>query len=174
MITMNRRQRVIAAVLLATLVAALLSPDAPDDELALPPPSAQRAGSPIVPTPVSPVVSNSAPTTVPPLHARTLADQPLGLFAAPPPPAPPVPEVPPPVAAPEPPQVPPLPFRFLGRYRDGGREVVFVSFNDRNLVVGAGDIVEGVYRVQSIAGNVMQLIYLPLQQTQILEIGQPL
>jgi hypothetical protein len=70
-----------------------------------------------------------------------------------------------------PPQAPPLPFRVMGRYVDGGAVVVFLQHNDRNLAVRAGDTIDDQYKVESLDGGTLTLLYTPLNQKQTLEIG---
>jgi len=75
-------------------------------------------------------------------------------------------EPPPPV-----PQAPPLPFKALGRYTDEAGEQVFLQYNDQNLVVRVGDTVALQYTVESLDGNTLTLRYLPLNQTQTMNVG---
>ena len=84
-------------------------------------------------------------------------------YIAPPPPEP----VPPP-----PPQAPPLPFRFLGLWQEQGRTAVFVSDGPRNLIMKAGDTVDGHYKVEAIGHGAVRLVYLPLNQIQTLSYGE--
>lgn len=79
--------------------------------------------------------------------------------------------VPPPPPKPAPPKPPPLPFTYLGKAIDDGQVTVFVAQGERNLVVKAGDVIDGVYRADSILPPVMTFTYLPLQMQQTLEIG---
>ncbi|MDC7707925.1 hypothetical protein [Vogesella indigofera] len=79
--------------------------------------------------------------------------------------------VPPPPPKPAPPKPPPLPFTYLGKAVDDGQVSVFVAQGDRNLVVKTGDVIDGVYRADSILPPVMTFTYLPLQMQQTLEIG---
>lgn len=79
--------------------------------------------------------------------------------------------VPPPPPKPAPPKPPPLPFTYLGKAVDDGQVTVFVAQGDRNLVVKTGDVIDGVYRADSILPPVMTFTYLPLQMQQTLEIG---
>lgn len=76
-------------------------------------------------------------------------------------------------AAPPPePAAPPLPYRMIGRYVDGDREGVILQGPDGALVIAhAGETLGEAYRVESLAGNVMVLNYLPLQQRQTMDIG---
>ncbi|MNV71270.1 hypothetical protein D3C71_1642790 [compost metagenome] len=64
-----------------------------------------------------------------------------------------------------------MPFTYLGKAVDDGQVTVFVAQGDRNLVVKAGDVIDGVYRADSILPPVMTFTYLPLQMQQTLEIG---
>lgn len=84
-------------------------------------------------------------------------------YIAPPPPRP----VPPP-----PPQAPPLPFRFLGLWQEQGQTAVFVSDGPRDLILKAGDTVDGHYKVEDIGHGAVRLVYLPLNQIQTLSFGE--
>jgi hypothetical protein len=84
----------------------------------------------------------------------------------PPPPPPPAPPPPPPV-----PTAPPLPFTYLGRYDESTNSVIFLVRGDRLMLVHAGDVIEGTYRVEGIVGSTLSLTYLPLKITQSLDIG---
>ena len=138
---------------------------------------------------------NSAPVIQPSLHASRAAHAPrnndpqrlpLGLlnrqvssvdeaklFAAkswyipPPPPPPPKP------APPPPPTAPPLPFTYLGKYLspDAGL-VFFLAKGDRLYTVPAGEIIDGIYRVEGISGGLLGLTYLPLNIKQSINIGE--
>jgi len=82
-----------------------------------------------------------------------------------------VPPPPPKPAPPPPPAAPPLPFVYLGKMIEDGKSLVFLSKNDRNLVVKEGDIIDETYRVESIRPPAMTLTYIPLNMTQTLPIG---
>lgn len=85
----------------------------------------------------------------------------------PPPPPPPQPAPPPP-----PPTAPPLPFTFIGKSVGNGAWEVYLARGDRTYVVREkGAVIDGTYRVESIAPPVLTLTYLPLNQTQQLNIG---
>lgn len=75
------------------------------------------------------------------------------------------------VAEPLAPQAPPLAFKVLGRYVDKGDVAVFLQHNDQNLVARAGETLLGQYKVEQIAGSSMTLLYLPLNQQQVLDLG---
>jgi len=81
--------------------------------------------------------------------------------------APAVEEAPPP----PPPEPPPLPFKYLGQLAEADRKMVFLTAGDRNLVVGAGDVIDNVYRVDEIGPESLLLTYLPMNVQQTLSTG---
>ncbi len=83
-------------------------------------------------------------------------------YVAPPPrPAPPAPPPPEPVA-------PPLPFTYLGRYEDTSKTVVILAKGNQVYTVSEGEVIEGVYRVDQIADDAVNFIYLPMKAAQSL------
>lgn len=87
-----------------------------------------------------------------------------------------VPPPPPPQALaralpPPPPSAPPLPFTYLGRYEAQSTPVIFLARGDRVILVRAGDVIEGTYRVDGIVGSALGLTYLPMHIKQSLDIG---
>ena len=95
---------------------------------------------------------------------RGLSRTPGELFGAPPAPAPaPVTKKAPPapvvVSAPV---APPVPYRFAGKDRKGSEEEVLISKGDVVVPVKAGDTLDGVYKVESISAERIDLVYLPL------------
>ena len=85
------------------------------------------------------------------------------LFGAPPPPPKPITkkaQLPAPVAAA--PVAPQVPYRFAGKVRKGSEEEVLISKGDVVLPVKAGDTLDGVYKVESINAERIDLVYLPL------------
>ena len=81
------------------------------------------------------------------------------LFGAPPAP-PPQPAAAPVVqAAPVP---PPLRYRFAGKVRRGAEEEVLISRGELVFPVRVGDMLDGMYRVESIGADRIELLYLPL------------
>lgn len=80
----------------------------------------------------------------------------------------------PPPPPPPPPMAPPLPFTFFGRLIDGAQRQVFLNQGERTVIVGAGDAIDGTYRVDRIEENAVHFTYLPLGQQQTLTIpGAP-
>jgi len=86
----------------------------------------------------------------------------------PPPPAPPASAMPPP----PPPTAPPLPFTVLGKAAADGQWEVFLSRGaDQTFVVRKHTVIDGMYRVETIAPPTMTMTYLPMNQVQQLNIG---
>jgi len=83
-----------------------------------------------------------------------------------PPPPPPAQPAPPP-----PPSAPPLPFTYIGKSVGQGAWEVYLARGDRTYIVREEDVIDGTYRVESIAPPLMTLTYLPLKQVQQLNIG---
>ena len=85
------------------------------------------------------------------------------LFAAPPPPAPKLvakQQPPAPVAAA--PVAPPVPYRFAGKVVTGTEEEILVAKGDLVLPVKVGDTLDGMYRIESISAERIELVYVPL------------
>ncbi|MBC7455390.1 MAG: hypothetical protein H7335_17185 [Massilia sp.] len=87
-------------------------------------------------------------------------------WTPPPPPAPPQQPMAPPA-----PTAPPLPFIYLGKVAANGEWEVFLARGDQTLVVRRALVIDGVYRIESIAPPLVTLTYLPLNQIQQLNIG---
>ncbi len=84
-------------------------------------------------------------------------------WAAQAPPPPPVEAAPP--APPPPPMAPPFPHAWVGRYVDNAVRAV-VAGPAQTWVVQAKDVLDGQWRVDAIEERQMRLTYLPLQQSQ--------
>ena len=90
-------------------------------------------------------------------------------YIAPPPPPKPKYVAPPP---PPPPTAPPLPYKFTGSFQEPGQKlVVYLSRGDKLYSVSAGDILEGTYKIESINAGQLVILYLPLNISQNLRIG---
>ncbi len=99
------------------------------------------------------------------LENNTLKDAFQAQSWAPPPP-PPAPPAPPP-----PPSPPPLPYSYMGQLVQDGTLTVFLTRQNQNYAVKAGDKLDGSYRVDSIDNQRMVLTYLPLNMQQSLTVG---
>ncbi len=78
------------------------------------------------------------------------------------------------VEAPKPPEAPPLEFVCFGRFVDEkGRLMVFLQKGEGGpiFLVTTGDMLDGVYRVESIQDNLINLRYLPLGLMQTLRMN---
>lgn len=93
-------------------------------------------------------------------------------YVAPAPVAAPV--VRPQVAAPVQMAAPPMPYRFIGRMVDDGQLKVFLLRDDTLYVVSPGDVIDGLYRVEGLVGDQLQLLYLPMDLSQSLTVGSRL
>ena len=82
-----------------------------------------------------------------------------------------VPPPPPKPLPPPPPSAPPLPFVYMGKLIEDGRMTVYLTRQERNYVVKAGDTIDGMYRVEEVTPRMMTLVYLPLNIKQTLMIG---
>ncbi len=107
----------------------------------------------------------------------TVAPQadPFGLRSWLPPPPPPPPRVAEVAPAPPPaPTAPALPFSFIGQIENsGGLPKAFLTHSESLHIVAAGDLVEKVYRVESITPTKVVLTYLPLMQEQSINLTGP-
>lgn len=161
--------RILAMLLGVTLVAAYFAPEAGPGEVLLA--ERPRAGP-----------LRAEPTAAREPGARVLAIRPrggeeaiaAGAFAPRQWVTPQSPRAKTPVAEPAPatlPVAPALPFRVLGRYQEDNQWAVFLQHIDQNLVVRVGDTVGGQYKVERLEGSTLTLRYLPLNQTQQLDVG---
>lgn len=84
----------------------------------------------------------------------------------------PVVVAPPSVAQAPQPVAPPLPFRVLGTYQNGDTTTVFLDDKGQGAVVKVGDTLHNeTYRIDGITEEEIQIMYLPLQQKQVLALG---
>jgi len=107
-----------------------------------------------------PLAQRSARRIVLAMDRPALEDAVVDPFSPPAPVAPvvTVPAPPPPVAAP-----PPMPFRYFGRVTGfDGVAVTYLMRNDDLVSVSAGDILDGVYRVESVEASGVVIVYQPL------------
>ena len=78
-----------------------------------------------------------------------------------------------PVEAPVAPIAPPLPFTYIGKMLDeeSGRLVLYLSKGDIPYSVSVGDVIDEIYKVETISEKELTLIYLPMNTKQILFLG---
>jgi hypothetical protein len=126
------------------------------------------------PAPVAHAPEREAPRESPleldKLERPGLGEPLANLFATPRPAAPAAraarPATPPPPA----PVAPPLPFRYLGRYVEGGRSAVYLARGDEPVLAVQGETLPGGYRVEEVAPDAVTLLYLPLGTRQRLPV----
>jgi hypothetical protein len=111
---------------------------------------------------------NPAPLELP--ARRALGEASVELFASPPRPPRPARAA----TAPPPPAAPPLPYRFAGKARRGAEEEVLISKGDLVFPIKPGDTLDGMYRVESIAADRIELVYLPLGTEERIAIASTL
>lgn len=184
------KRMLIGAALLATLAAVWFAPDPDSDADRVSQPVARSgsradagagAGSGAAESNPAQAKSGSAATGFDlRIHKREAGDDmgnlfgaaeapPAALLASKPPPKPKAkPGPPPPPAAP---QAPPLPFQYRGRWIDEGKVAFFLQFNERNLVLHEGDIVEQTWKLEQASAGQLTFVYLPLNQKQSLAVG---
>lgn len=176
---MNKPNPLLVVALGGVLLAAYFAPAPAGDEVRL----SDRARAPVArpfsadtPAPGAQRTGRRPPAVVEVLRIRPREGgaEAVPWFPAPRPvrvakalPAPPPSDLPPPPPA----QAPPLPFKALGQYTDGDQVGVFLQYRDQNLVARVGDTLAEQYKVESLAGGVLTLRYLPLNQTQTLDLG---
>jgi hypothetical protein len=156
------RQRLLAAALLATLVAAWLAPESPQDGGA-----AVAALAPMPDlldwpeAPEMPAIASASDST---LDAADEAPVRSGKGRQ----AKGSPE-----QASQPGLVPVPPFRMFGRLERDGEALAFISHAGRTLTAGAGDQLPGDWQVDSVGSDGVVLTYLPLGQTALIPFKTP-
>ncbi len=163
----SARSRILAVLLAATLVAVVFAPPAQDDAtLSAPVTGKRRAGAPGASA--QPVMMDTRGllanrqyrTDVAPIFPATVRA---------------APRVAPRRAEPAPveaaPQAPPVPFRVLGRFVENGVAGMFVQLNERTIVARNGDVINELYKVESISDQTMTVLYLPLNVSQTVNTG---
>lgn len=170
---------VLGLALAATLLAAVLAPEAADDLVA---PTQRHSGANEREADSSRASLVSMPSkdasvdvlAIRPRGADDDSPSAFGTVSRPPPmkPADAVVAVLKPEAAAAAPQPPALPFRVLGRYVEAGEETVFLQHAERNIAARVGDVLSEQYKVESISAGVLTLIYLPLNQRQTLDLAE--
>lgn len=90
---------------------------------------------------------------------------PAQTWRPPPPPPPKVVPLPPP-----PPVAPPLPFQYVGRWKEGGRDVVFLAQGNRMVTAQVGDNLAG-WRLDQATDAALSFTWTPLNMQQTLRIA---
>jgi len=84
--------------------------------------------------------------------------------------APPAPPPPPDVPSP-PPQAPALPYSYMGRWQEAGQTTYYLARGALPVSVRAGQVLDGVWRLDPVTGTQLNFTYLPLDQTRSLRTG---
>ena len=69
------------------------------------------------------------------------------------------------------PTAPALPFQFVGRMGDRDDLQIFLQSGEKLYVVRKGDVIDSTYRLDNVSANELDLVYLPLHQSQTLSVG---
>jgi len=85
---------------------------------------------------------------------------------------PPVVVAPAPPAPPPAPRAPPLPFTFIGLIEHGKpRPSAFLARGEDLIAVAAGDVLDQIYRIDSLTANEIVFTYLPLNERQTIALA---
>lgn len=77
-------------------------------------------------------------------------------------------QAPKPIVVPPQPVAPPLPFTYLGKMMEEDKITVYVTNAGRNYALKGGEVIDGIYTVQSIDSQKIIFNYIPLKTEQIL------
>ena len=176
------RKIVLGTAAVATLLAAWFAPE--QDGGVVGPAAATTREVPVAvttPQPDAPPAEISAMNTPPSgidlqIHARVADDEPGNVFAkqswAPQSPLKVMTEQTAPARqAGTPSGPPPPPFQFMGRFTDDGKTAYFLQIDGQNVVARPGEKINDSYLLDSVSGDTMNFIYLPLNQKQSLVVG---
>lgn len=117
-------------------------------------------------TPASPAKHLVQPATAPRMAVPRSDLFPKQTWYIPPPPPPPPPYVPPP-----PPQAPALPFSYMGRWQEGNTITYYLTRGAVPVSARTGQILDGAWRLEPVAGTNLNFTYLPLNQVRSLRMG---
>jgi hypothetical protein len=173
-VKLERNHLLLAAALAVTLILVVLAPNEPDDAVVGSAKKASRSRGAVAAGPQSLAVTPAA--------APGLAGQPDAIDAGikdlfrsatwyqPPPP----PVVAPVVETPPEKIVPPLPFTYLGTFREGDTTLYILERDNQILTVAPGDVVDDAYLFNLLDEHSLSVTYLPLDAVQVLETGPSL
>ena len=68
------------------------------------------------------------------------------------------------------PPLPPLPFQYIGKVTENGKQEVYVMRGEELLTIARGQKIGKEYRVDSITGSAITFTYLPLKTRQTLDL----
>lgn len=160
----GKRSRLIWVALALTLAATawMASTDESAEALAVPARKTLRVPAPAAPEATNPSLDPDSFTRAP------IEEAPAELFATEQDVAPEA-EMP---QTPVKPTTPAFPFVYAGKMIEEGQYTIFLSQGERNLALHAGEVIDGVWRIQSIQPPTMVLTYLPLKTEVSMAIGE--
>ena len=177
------RKIVLGTAAVATLLAAWFAPDQDGGVVGPAAATTREASAPAGPPQLeSPAAALPSTEAAPPsaidlqIHSRVEDDEPGNVFAK----QSWAPRSPLKVMAEQTPQQqhagapsgpPPLPFQFMGRFTDDGKTAYFLQIDGQNVVARPGEKVNDSYLLDSVSGDTMNFVYLPLNQKQSLVVG---
>lgn len=127
-------------------------------------PSQPSTAAPARATPAPAVAANEPRLTLP--RTNLFPEQTWYVPPPPPPPPPPAPYAPPP-----PPEAPPLPYSYVGRWQEGGETTFYLARGALPVSVRAGQVLDGVWKLDTVDRSALNFVYLPLNQTRSLRTG---
>jgi len=65
----------------------------------------------------------------------------------------------------------PIGVQFVGRIGDREDLQIFLQSGEKLYVVRQGDVIDQTYRLDRVSANELDLVYLPLHQSQTLSVG---
>jgi len=71
------------------------------------------------------------------------------------------------------PTAPPIPFKYIGKIYGDNEYQVFIGFNNKNLIVKEGEVIQQTYKIEKISPPVMTFTYIPMSILQSMQIGEP-
>lgn len=67
---------------------------------------------------------------------------------------------------------PPMPYSYLGRYVEDGKQVILLVRSERIYTVSEGEVLENTYRVERLMRGWLEMTYLPLNIKQTIGTGE--
>ena len=159
---MNTRQRWLAIALIVTLAVAFWPAHEDSDGVVE---STVRADRPARLSDSPSAGDSGAAAPAAPAARERLAGMQANLFPSRTWVPPPKPYVAPP---PPPPSPPPLPFKYLGRWVDGGKLTLFLVLGEQPVAIQPGQVLSGSWRVDQITERSVNFTYLPLNMQSTL------
>ncbi|TLS17586.1 MAG: hypothetical protein FDZ72_13465 [Betaproteobacteria bacterium] len=108
---------------------------------------------------LSPLAAREIPSLSPTLFGNTVA-------------VPPAPVINMPLPPPPKPSAPPLPYTYLGQYRDAdGKLLIYLGRGSEVILASPGTKLDELYKLEADLSYGLTITYLPLKEAQIIPIG---